>query len=142
MRYVFLSIIVALFFPFSAHAQNENLDIVSEPICFVVRNDAPYGIFGSFITAKYENEEGKKVRHTSNFRFKAKGSIHESSGLPADRDEFCSYGPFLKGRKLEMVIKTLIPIYRCKTRIDQGEIIIRGERDKQGVASTWIECRK
>ncbi|MGB4108207.1 MAG: hypothetical protein WBK55_10500 [Alphaproteobacteria bacterium] len=114
-------------------------EIVSEPICFGVRNEAPYKIYGNFGTDYYVAENGTKARHRSNFRLDEPGSVDEE-GYPSDRAEFCSYGPFYPDRKLEIVLRTLVPIFSCMTRIDQGEIVIKGHRKPEGGTDTWAEC--
>lgn len=115
-------------------------DIVSEPLCFQVRNEAEYKVYGNFVTDYYTTPDGTRARHRSNFRLDEAGSKDPEKGFPTDRAEFCSYGPFLEGRKLEMVLRTLVPIFSCKTRIDQGEIVIKGRRKPEGGAETWAEC--
>lgn len=116
-------------------------DIVGEPLCFTLRNEAPYKVYGNFITDYYTAPDGSQARHRSNFRLDEPGSKDEE-GHPADRAEFCSYGPFLPDRKLELVIRTLVPIFDCRTRIDQGEIVIKGYRKPEGGTETWAECYK
>jgi hypothetical protein len=119
--------------------QAEAQDIVQEPLCFKVRNEAPYKIYGNFITDYYTTPDGSQAKHRSNFRLDEPGSVDEQ-GNPADEAEFCSYGPFYPDRKLEMVLRTLVPIFDCKTKIDQGEIVIKGERKPEGGTNTWAEC--
>ena len=116
-------------------------EITSEPICFVVRNTAEFKVYGSFITDYYPTEDGGRARHTSNFRLEPKGTVHEEKGYPLDVAEFCSYGPFFPGRKLDMVLRTLVPIFECRTSVELGEIVIKGKRkeDDSGV-KTWAEC--
>lgn len=140
MRQLFLAFIFLGFFPGIAVAQNENLDIVSEPICFSVRNEASYLIMGHFMTEQYTKPDGTISRHRSNFRLNAAGEVNKNTGEPLDRAEFCSYGPFFEGRKLEMVLRTLFPVFSCQTKIDQGEIIIKGEPKPEGGVRTWAEC--
>lgn len=137
-RAVFIAL-MGLVWPLSAQAQNEDLDIVDEPLCFVVRSEAPYSTLGSLITAEFTRPDGIVARHRSNFRFEAAGSVDED-GNPSDRAEFCSYGPFMPDRQLELTLRTLFPIFSCKTRIDQGEIVIKGYRKPEGGAVTWAEC--
>jgi len=143
MRFLTAFIAATLFFPAlaptAAKAQNENLDISAEPICFTVRNEAPYKSYGSFRTEFFTREDGIRARHTSNFRLEESGAVDEK-GRPADAAEFCSYGPFLSGRKLELTLRTLVPIFSCKTKIDQGEIVIKGFRKPKGGTETWAEC--
>jgi len=139
MRFLITFIATTLLFCAPAIAQNENLDITSKPICFVVRNEAPYKAYGSFRTDFFTREDGIRARHTSNFRLEEAGAKDEE-GRPADIAEFCSYGPFLPGRKLEFTLRTLVPIFSCKTKIDQGEIVIKGFRKPEGGTETWAEC--
>jgi hypothetical protein len=110
-------------------------DIVAEPLCFVVVNTAPWNVYGDFSTDYYTTPDGIRARHRSNFRLKAPGA---QGG--ADRAEFCSYGPFLPGRKLHLTLRTLVPLFSCRTRVDAGPIVIKGERDADGNAKTWAEC--
>lgn len=138
-RFFFIGIIFLAFSP-GAQAQNEDLDIVQEPICFVLHNEAPYNVYGSFSTNYYMREDGIRARHRSNFKLEKAGSINEKSGYPNDRAEFCSYGPFWPGRKLELTLRTLVPIFSCQTRIDQGEIIIQGVFKPEGGTDTKALC--
>ncbi|MCB1532682.1 MAG: hypothetical protein KDJ35_07420 [Alphaproteobacteria bacterium] len=106
----------------SAHADGE---IVQEPICFVVINDAPHMVLGSFVTDTYTKTDGSIGRHRSNFRLQESGAVDKEKGYPTDRAEFCSYGPFFEGRKLEFTIRTLFPVFSCKTNIESGPITIK-----------------
>lgn len=141
MRRTFLFALILSALAVPAFAQNENLDIVKEPICFAVRNQAPYKVYGNFATDNYITAEGIKARHRSNFRLDEPGTKDEK-GNPTDAAEFCSYGPFLPNRMLELTLRTLVPIFSCKTKIDQGEIIIKGHRKEgpDGGTETWAEC--
>lgn len=103
-------------------------DVVDQPICFNVINNAPYTVFGTFITNIYTAEDGTKARHRSNFRLE-----------PNFKSEFCTYGPFYEGRKLELVLRTLIPVFSCKTGIN-GDIIIQGRKKPEGGTDTWAVC--
>lgn len=100
-------------------------EIVAEPICFLVINEADHSVNGSFVTDLYPRPDGKEARHRSNFRLEKAGSIHTEKKYPTDRAEFCSYGPFYEGRKLEFVVRTLFPVFSCKTNIESGPIIIQ-----------------
>lgn len=122
--------------PLPVHAQ----EIVQEPICFNVRSEAPYKVYGSFVTDYYTRPDGVRARHKSNFRLEEAGTTDPEKGYPLDRAEFCTYGPFYPGRKLELVIRTLVPIFSCQTRIDQGEIVIHGYRKPEGGTVTEADC--
>lgn len=121
-------------------AQNENLDIVQEPICFKVVNEAPYRVYGNFATDYYTRPDGLRTRHRSTFRLEPEGTKDEEKGYPLDRAEFCSYGPFMPDRKLELTLRTLFPIFDCKTKITEGDIVIKGFRKAEGGTETWAEC--
>jgi hypothetical protein len=140
MRLLFLSVLVLLLPPQIAAAQNEGLDIVQEPICFKVRNEAPYKIFGNFATERFTRPDGIASRHRSNFRLDEAGAKDPETGEPSDQAEFCSYGPFFEGRKLQFVLRTLFPVFECLTKIDQGEIVISGYRKPEGGAVTTAKC--
>jgi hypothetical protein len=103
-------------------------EIVTDAICFNVINNAPYTVFGTFITNTYTAEDGTRARHRSNFRLE---TAHQS--------QFCTYGPFYEGRKLELVLRTLIPVFTCKTAIT-GDIVIQGRRKPEGGTDTWAVC--
>lgn len=115
-------------------------EIVSDPYCFIVKNEAPYKVYGSFVTDYYTRPDGVKAKHRSNFRLEEAGAVHEEEGYPLDMAEFCSYGPFYPDKKLELVIRTLVPIFSCITRVDQGPIIIKGQRKPEGGTDTHALC--
>ncbi len=122
---------------------NANLDISDEPICFAIVNTADYSVNGSFVTEKFERPDGIIASHRSNFRLQPAGE-KEDDGRLSDRAEFCSYGPFFEGRMLILTLRSLFPIFECRTRVDTGlEIVIKGARraDDTGV-QTWAECFK
>ena len=103
-------------------------EIVTDAICFNVINNAPYTVFGTFITNTYTAEDGTMARHRSNFRLEV-----------GQQSQFCTYGPFYEGRKLELILRTLIPIFTCQTAIT-GDIIIQGRRKPEGGTDTWAVC--
>ncbi len=135
MKLVYAVFALSFVWTLPARAQ----EILSDPLCFNVRNEAPYKVYGNFGTDYYTAADGTKARHRSNFRLDEPGSVDEQ-GYPSDRAEFCSYGPFYPDRKLEIVLRTLVPVFSCKTKIDQGEIVIKGRRKPEGGAETWAEC--
>ena len=141
---IILLFLCVFFAPQHASAQgvdpNAGLDIVPEPICFFLINEAPYKVYGSFNTDWYTDPEGQKRRHRTNFRLDEKGAVHEREGYPTDKAEFCSYGPFYPGRKLELTLRTLVPTFACQTKIDQGPIIISGYRKPEGGTETSAAC--
>lgn len=136
MRWTFLFSFIAMF-SMPALAQDDR--ITSQPICFELINEAPYQVNGRFGTDVYVRPDGIKSRHRENFRLQPAGTKH-AEGYRLDRAEFCSYGPFYPGYKLDLTLRTLIPIFDCRTRVDQGPIIIKGHRKPEGGAETKAIC--
>ena len=115
-------------------------EITEKPICFTIRNEAPYKVYGEITTNYYTTQDGTKARHTGTFRLEKAETRHPEKGHYLDRSEFCSSGPFYPGRQVELILRTLIPIFSCKTNIEVGEIIIKGQHKKEGGTKTWAEC--
>ena len=136
MRVLLLLALLLVAVPFPSGAQ----EITPQPICFKVRNTAEFSIWGSFVTDYYTREDGIKARHRSNFRLEAAGTKDPDKGYPADEAEFCSYGPFYPNRQLELVLRTIVPVFTCKTSVEAGEIVLRGERKEEGGVKMWAEC--
>lgn len=103
-------------------------EVSDVPHCFNVINKAPYTVFGSINTNYFINADGIKTRHKSNFRLEYD-----------DYAEFCTYGPFYEDGKVELVLRTLIPIFNCKTA-PTGDIVIYGRRKAEGGTETWAAC--
>ena len=103
-------------------------EVTNEPLCFNIINRAPYTVLGSVMTDAYTTPEGVKAHHRSNFRL----YIDEMT-------EFCAAGPFFKGRKLELTLRTIVPIFSCKTAI-HSDIIIYGRKLPEGGTETWATC--
>lgn len=129
------------FSPSMSYAASGDMDLVSQPICFNIRNTASYTVMGSIITDYYPDPKGVEARHRSDFRF-GKAGAKDDEGNYIDRAEFCTYGPFYPGRQLELVLRTIFPIFTCKTRVDAGDILIKGTRTPDGSTKTEATCYK
>ncbi len=136
MRRIVFSLLLAGVFPCSAYAQ----DITSTPICFSIRNEAPYKVYGDVSTDYYTRPDGTKTRHVGTFRLEKEGSESEDGQTLTDRTRVCSQGPFYPGKQLEITIRTLLPIFSCKTSVELGEIVIKGEIKDDGSSRTWAVC--
>lgn len=114
----------------SAQAQDDFVmgEVTPAPICFNVVNMAPYTVYGSVMTNLYVAEGGTKAHHRSNFRLAEK-----------EQAEFCTSGPFYDGRMVDFTLRTLVPIFSCRTAIT-GDIVIKGGRKPDGGTDTWAEC--
>ncbi len=97
--------------------------------CFALRSAAPYTVIGSLNTDYTETAAGFKTRSNRNFRL-----------APGERQELCSLGPFYPGGRLELVLRSLVPLFSCYA-LAEGEIVIYGERKPEGGTKTWADCR-
>lgn len=100
-----------------------------EAKCFTVRNLAEYSVIGD-VSTDYEDMPSGRLRHRSNFRL-----------APKQKSEFCTRGPFYDGEKVELTIRTLVPIFDCRTRIHK-EILILGRKKMDGSYDTRAVCHK
>ena len=115
-------------------------EITSEPICFTIRNEAPYTVLGEVTTNYFTAPDGTEARHSGTFRLEKAGTLDEEKGHPLDVVELCSTGPFYPNRQLELTLRTLIPVFSCMTSIELGEIVVKGHRKKEGGTKTWAVC--
>lgn len=115
----------------NAYAQEKpDPEYVYPPICFEITNTAPYTVFGEVSTAEDQNDQGKIVTHRAVFRLKNQES-----------EPVCSTGPYYEGSRLRITLRTIFPIFECKTLIyEDADIIIRGQVQNDGTTETWIEC--
>lgn len=114
-------------------------EVTASPICFSIRNEAPYKVYGQIATDYYTTQDGTKARHTATFNLEQAGTKNPETGNYTDRREFCSSGPFYEGRQVELMLRTLIPIFTCKTSVELGEVIIHGRFTDDGT-KTWATC--
>ena len=135
-----MKLFISFFLTFLVIASTIAQEITPSPICFTLRNEAPYRVYGEVSTDRYTMPDGTEARHNGSFRLEKAGTLHEDKGYPLDRTEFCSQGPFYPGRQLELTIRTLFPVFSCKTNIEVGEIVIKGRHKKEGGTKTWAVC--
>lgn len=116
MRFLSILLLALLAAP-SSFAQINNLpqkegEVLSKPICSALKNRSDVSIQGTLATAPQTLKNGDISRHRDNFRL-----------MPGERKEFCVSGPFFEGRRIELTIRTLIPLFDCKTKITK-EILL------------------
>ncbi len=136
MRHLLFILLALCIFPDPALSQ----EVTPTPICFSIRNEAPYKVYGQVATDYYTTPDGVRARHTATFRFEKAGTTNPKTGNYQDRREFCSSGPFYPNKQLEITLRTLIPIFSCKTSIEMGELVIKGREKEDGTTKTWITC--
>ncbi len=117
--------------PQSGAAQEALGEVTDEPLCFSIINEAPYTVMGTLETNYFIRADGVKTRHRENFRL-----------APQDWKQFCSRGPFFDGRRLDIVLKSLVPLFECRTALYE-DLRVQGrykDEDEGGGTETWIEC--
>ena len=126
-------LILLLFSSFPAMAQPvagevEEGEIISTPICTDLTNRSAQTIMGTITTASQTIDTGDVVKHRSNFRLDA-----------GAKQKICAAGPFFEGRRVALVIRTLIPLFECKTTLDQ-EIFLDATPQDDGTTKLSATC--
>lgn len=121
------------------HAQSSEGEVLDAPICFMLVNTAPYRVLAEIQTNFYTRADGIRDSHESTMRIQAAGSVNDA-GERIDQRQICTAGPFFEGRKIRLTLKTIVPIFECKTAIDRGEVIIKGVVNDDNTTETTAEC--
>lgn len=98
------------------------------PLCLKIHNTIDHEVLGHIETAEYYDDAGKLSWHRSNFRIKED-----------ETKEVCSTGPFFDGYKLRIVIKTLMPLYSCKTEMNRT-VTLSNQTDENGITLPVADC--
>jgi len=127
--------VLTLFVLSPAHAQiklpsgtGKEGEILSKPICSWLNNRSDQTILGTLSTASQKIDSGDVVKHRDTFRLAA-----------GERKQFCAAGPFYEGQRLELILRTVIPLFTCKTKIDK-EIFLDAKPDENGVKKLSATC--
>ena len=102
-------------------------DVTPFQECATLRNAADQEVMGVIKTESFKYK-GQMVRHEKNFDLK-----------DGETAEVCSTGPFFPGYKVELTIRTIMPLFSCKTRLS-GEIVLR-RREKDGFTDLYADCK-
>jgi hypothetical protein len=102
--------------------------VTMQPICFQVQNASPYTVFGAMVSNVYTAPDGTTARHHTNFRLESRHFA-----------QFCSTGPFYPGDKLDLQLRSLFPVFECRTGVS-GPIVIHGQQQDDGSYKTWADC--
>ncbi len=124
---VMLSCFLALsLWPVTGLAQEREPLITEESYCMILHNDTGYTLYGSIGTDYYVGPDGQKARHVSNIKLGKD-----------ERQQVCSNGPFYEGYKLELTIRTLFPVFSCKTALG-GEVRIYMQEKEDGFGKNYF----
>jgi len=95
--------------------------------CATLRNAANQEVLGVIKTDWYKYK-GQLARHEGLFDLQDGETVN-----------ICSTGPFYPGYKVEFTIKTIMPLFTCKTRLS-GEIVIR-RKEQDGYNLLYADCK-
>ncbi len=121
---LFLTVLTILPVPL-AHAA----DVTPFQECATLRNTVPHSVMGVVRTAGFKNSRTGQV------------SYHEGPFVLNEDEtvEICSKGPFYTGYKVELTLRTIMPLFTCKTRLS-GEIVIR-QKIENDIKFLYADCK-
>lgn len=100
------------------------------PVCSEIINETGFAIYGSVETDKVDMPDGEIAYYKSNFRLKAD-----------EKTQICSNGPFFEGGRLRLTLRSLFPLFDCKTALGQP-IILSATPKENGSGYDWsATCR-
>ena len=97
--------------------------------CASIRNAIGYTMTGIMRTAGFKTTTGNVKYHEGTF------VLNDNENVV-----ICSSGPFYPGYKVEMTLKTIMPIFSCQTRLS-GEIVLRKRINDDGVTEIYADCK-
>lgn len=95
------------------------------PGCSDLINRSNVTIHGKIRTARALTKDGTEFRHEANFKIP-----------PLEKWRACSEGPFYDGGRVELQIVTLLPVFRCYTRLGTP-IYLTATRKIAGEGYNW-----
>lgn len=128
MRHIsFLAFLLALAMSPQARAQQSPPDLfIDTPVCSDLVNRSGFTIYGDVQTQKVEKWGSDDIiQYKSNFRL-AKDEV----------TRICTTGPFFEGQRVMLKLRSLLPLFECKTRLGQT-IVINAAPKKEGVGYDW-----
>ena len=105
-------------FAASAIGAGQEGEITKQPICSKVTNRSTVNIQGTIALAPQTLPDGTPQQFSDNFKL-----------APNEQKDVCASGPFYEGRRIELTIRTLIPLFSCKTALGREIFLDMGEGD-------------
>jgi hypothetical protein len=102
-------------------------DVTPFKECATLRNAANQQVTGVIKTDAYKFQ-GQIRRHEKNFILQDGETV-----------DVCSTGPFYPGYKVELTIRTIMPLFTCKTRLS-GEIVLR-RKEINNFTALYADCK-
>lgn len=102
-------------------------DVTPFKECATLVNSADQQVMGVIKTEAFKYK-GQIVRHESTFDLQDGETV-----------VVCSTGPFFPGYKVELTIKTIMPLFSCLTRLS-GDIVLR-RKEKDRFTHLYADCK-
>lgn len=83
-------------------------EVTAQPICSNLTNRSTVTIQGTITLAPQVLKNGETHQFSDNFKLS-----------PNQTREVCASGPFYEGRRIDLTIRTLFPLFSCKTALGQ-----------------------
>lgn len=119
MRTLIFILSVWLIIPAAAKAQADKF--TATPVCSDLINDTGHAVYGAVETDRADGADGETVYYKSNFRLKA-----------GEKTQICSNGPFFEGGRLTLSIRSLFPLFECKTSLGRPISITAARKESGG----------
>jgi hypothetical protein len=134
MRFFTIFLAVAFLFPCTierTQAQEPfptKETILARPVCSYLVNRSNQALLGTLATAPQTVKNGDALSHRENFRLEA-----------GEKKQFCTIGPFYEGQRIELIIRTLIPLFKCRTQIgrDVNLTVVEENGFKKPIATCY-----
>lgn len=95
------------------------------PVCSDLVNKSGHTVFGEIQTHRVQKSDGEIIYYSSNFRL-----------AKDEATKICSSGPFFEGQRIRLKLRSLVPLFECKTRL--GDVIaINAAPKKEGRGYDW-----
>ncbi len=98
-------------------------------LCGIISNESGHKIFGTISTDIAGERDGIAARHRATLKLE-----------DDEKRDICSDGPFYDGQRLELTLRSLFPLFSCKTQIAGRVITIRSEPREEGGLKFYAEC--
>lgn len=104
-------------------------EVTRQPICSKLTNRSTVTIQGTITLAAQKLANGETHQFSENFKLS-----------PNETQDVCASGPFYAGRRIDLTIRTLIPLFSCKTALGQ-EIFLDMKEVDGGLKQYSATCR-
>lgn len=111
MRFALFVLALLLIQPVTLLAREQG-EVTVNPVCGMIVNRSGQTVMLTIDTQPQRVRSGDMVRHSENLKL-AEG----------EKREICARGPFYEGQRLELTIRSLVPLFHCRTKIDRDIVI-------------------